>query len=146
VQTIALIDYGSGNVHSASKALERAAAEIASDARIVLTADLKVIAAADRIVLPGVGAFADCKAGLARVPGLIETLTDVALVKARPLEPCDPFASLAPLSGVARRPREAVAEPRLSCSIDMRPPSDGRCVWPVFRPCSATDILSVSPD
>ncbi|MEM1371692.1 MAG: imidazole glycerol phosphate synthase subunit HisH [Pseudomonadota bacterium] len=73
-QTAVIVDYGSGNLHSAGKALERAALESGADARIVVTADPDEVQRADRIVLPGVGAFADCRAGLAAVDGLEEAL------------------------------------------------------------------------
>lgn len=64
MQTVALIDYGSGNLRSAEKALREAARRHALDADIVVTADPVIVAAADRVVLPGVGAFASCRAGL----------------------------------------------------------------------------------
>jgi glutamine amidotransferase len=64
MQTVALIDYGSGNLRSAEKALREAARRHGIDADIVVTADPAVVAAADRVVLPGVGAFASCRAGL----------------------------------------------------------------------------------
>lgn len=81
---VAIIDYGSGNLRSAAKSFERAANESALDADIIVTGDPKVVATADRIVLPGVGAFADCKAGLEAVDGLHDTLTDMVIEKARP--------------------------------------------------------------
>ena len=84
MQTVALIDYSSGNVHSALKALERAAREAGIDARIVLTSDADVVRTADRIMLPGVGAFADCRNGLLAVPGLMEALSEAVIAKARP--------------------------------------------------------------
>jgi glutamine amidotransferase len=84
MQRVAIIDYGSGNLHSAAKAFERAARESESDATIEVTADPKAVAAADRIVLPGVGAFADCKRGLEAVPGMRATLEDVVRTKGRP--------------------------------------------------------------
>jgi imidazole glycerol-phosphate synthase subunit HisH len=74
--SVALIDYGSGNLRSAEKALARAAAETASGHEIVVTADAAAVAKAERIVLPGVGAFADCMAGLAALPGMVEALND----------------------------------------------------------------------
>ncbi|MCR9071017.1 MAG: imidazole glycerol phosphate synthase subunit HisH [Alphaproteobacteria bacterium] len=74
MQTIAIIDYGSGNLRSAAKAFERASRESGASAEIRVTDDLATIAAADRIVLPGVGAFADCRAGVDRVDGLRDTL------------------------------------------------------------------------
>ncbi|MBX9926435.1 MAG: imidazole glycerol phosphate synthase subunit HisH, partial [Hyphomicrobiaceae bacterium] len=84
MQTVAIIDYGSGNLHSAAKAFERAARDCHSLQRIVVTSKAADVAAADRIVLPGVGAFAECKAGLAAVPGMIETLTETVRRRGRP--------------------------------------------------------------
>ena len=75
MQSVALIDYGSGNLRSAEKALVKAAGEIASGAEIRVTCDPDEIARADRVVLPGVGAFAACTAALAERPGLIEAMT-----------------------------------------------------------------------
>jgi glutamine amidotransferase len=83
-ETVAIIDYGSGNLHSAAKAFERAAREAGRDARICLTSDPAVVAAADRVVLPGVGAYADCRRGLDSVPGMVEAMTEVAQVAGRP--------------------------------------------------------------
>ena len=71
---VAIVDYGSGNLHSAAKAFERAARESGADAEIVVTADTDAVAKADRIVLPGVGAYADCRAGLDAVDGMVEAL------------------------------------------------------------------------
>ncbi len=84
MQTVAIIDYGSGNLHSAAKAFERAARESNARTRILVTSNAAEIAKADRIVLPGVGAFADCKAGLIAVPGMRETLEDAVITRARP--------------------------------------------------------------
>src|ERR1700674_3928764 len=84
MQRVAIIDYGSGNLHSAAKAFERAARESDADAEIVVTADPNIVAAADRIVLPGVGAFADCKRGLEAVPGMRASLERAVLEDARP--------------------------------------------------------------
>lgn len=72
--SVAIIDYGSGNLHSAAKAFERAAR--ATGDTIVVTADADAVAAAERIVLPGVGAFADCRRGLDAVPGMVEALEE----------------------------------------------------------------------
>ncbi|HKY95207.1 MAG TPA: imidazole glycerol phosphate synthase subunit HisH [Kiloniellales bacterium] len=83
-ETVALIDYGSGNLRSAAKALERAAGEAGRGQRIVVTDDPAVVAAADRLVLPGVGAFADCMAGLAGRPGLLPAMTEAAREQGRP--------------------------------------------------------------
>ena len=82
--TVAVIDYGSGNLHSAAKALERASRESGLSERILVTSDSEAVRRADRVVLPGVGAFADCKAGLDAVPGMIDALTEAAREKARP--------------------------------------------------------------
>ena len=72
--TVAIVDYGSGNLHSAQKAFERAAREAGVSTPILVTNDAAKVAAADRIVLPGVGAFADCRRGLDAVPGMAEAL------------------------------------------------------------------------
>jgi glutamine amidotransferase len=81
---IALIDYDAGNIHSAHKALERAARDAGLAATVTVTADPEVVAKADRIVLPGDGAFADCMRHLEAVPGMIETLEDSVRRKGRP--------------------------------------------------------------
>jgi glutamine amidotransferase len=81
---VAIIDYGSGNLRSATKAFERAAREAGIAAEIDLTADAERVRSADRIVLPGVGAYADCRAGLAAVPGMIDALIEATTAKARP--------------------------------------------------------------
>jgi len=81
---VALIDYGSGNLRSAEKALERAARERAFDHEIVVTAEPAVAAAAERIVLPGVGAFADCMNGLKALPGMVEALREAVLKRGVP--------------------------------------------------------------
>lgn len=82
--TLALIDYGSGNLRSAAKSLERAAEESGFSTRIVVTSDPETVRLADRIVLPGVGAFADCRRGLGALPGMIETLEERVIRAARP--------------------------------------------------------------
>ncbi|ARN79927.1 imidazole glycerol phosphate synthase subunit HisH [Methylocystis bryophila] len=82
--TTAIIDYGSGNLHSAVKAFERAAREAGLDETIRITDDPEIVRQADRLVLPGVGAFADCRAGLARIPGLIDALSESARARGRP--------------------------------------------------------------
>ncbi|AZO04479.1 MULTISPECIES: imidazole glycerol phosphate synthase subunit HisH [unclassified Mesorhizobium] len=81
---VAIIDYGSGNLRSATKAFERAAREGGIAATIELTADAERVRSADRIVLPGVGAYADCAAGLHAVPGMWEAVEEAALRKGRP--------------------------------------------------------------
>ncbi|MGV1772971.1 imidazole glycerol phosphate synthase subunit HisH [Agrobacterium vitis] len=81
---VVIIDYGSGNLRSATKAFERASRESGLDAEIELTDKADRVATADRIVLPGVGAYADCKRGLDAVPGMHEALIEAVEVKARP--------------------------------------------------------------
>jgi glutamine amidotransferase len=73
---VAVIDYGSGNLASASRALAVAAARAGIDAAVEVTADPDSVARADRIVLPGQGAFADCAAGLAAIAGLRDAVLD----------------------------------------------------------------------
>ncbi|MEM9233237.1 MAG: imidazole glycerol phosphate synthase subunit HisH [Pseudomonadota bacterium] len=81
MQTVALIDYGSGNLHSAEKALAHVAGR---DARILVTSTPEVIAKADRIVLPGVGAFGACMTALRARQGVIEAMTEAVHQKGRP--------------------------------------------------------------
>ncbi|HXC29301.1 MAG TPA: imidazole glycerol phosphate synthase subunit HisH [Stellaceae bacterium] len=80
----AIIDYGSGNLRSAAKAFERAAGEMGGDEKIVVTSDPDEAAHADRIVLPGQGAFADCRRGLAGVPGLEAAIDEAVTGRGRP--------------------------------------------------------------
>jgi imidazole glycerol-phosphate synthase subunit HisH len=82
--SVAVIDYGSGNLHSAAKALERASRESGVNAPIVVTRDPEAVRKAERVVLPGVGAFADCKRGLDAVPGMVEALTEAVRKKGKP--------------------------------------------------------------
>ncbi|QEN89057.1 imidazole glycerol phosphate synthase subunit HisH [Labrys sp. KNU-23] len=79
-----IIDYGSGNLHSARKAFERAAAEAGLPVVIEVTSDPERVAGADHVVLPGVGAYADCKRGLSAVSGMIEALGHAVTTKGRP--------------------------------------------------------------
>ncbi len=80
----AIIDYGSGNLRSAAKAFERAASESGIGDPVTVTSRPEAVAAADRLVLPGVGAFADCRRGLAAVPGLEEALREAVIGRGRP--------------------------------------------------------------
>ena len=83
-ESVAIVDYGSGNLRSAAKAFERAVRDTGSDARITVTADPDQVARADRIVLPGVGAFADCMRGLLAVAGMRAALDDAVRRQGRP--------------------------------------------------------------
>ncbi len=82
--TVAIVDYGSGNLHSAAKAFERAARESGADQPILVTSDPDTVRGADRVVLPGVGAFADCRRGLDAVTGMVEALNETVRGKGRP--------------------------------------------------------------
>ncbi len=84
MQHVVIIDYGSGNLHSAEKAFERASRESKAEASILVSANADDVLAADRVVLPGVGAFADCRNGLDAVPGMREALEDAVTRKGRP--------------------------------------------------------------
>jgi len=81
---VAIVDYGSGNLHSAAKAFERAARESGHAQPIVVTRDPAAVANADRVVLPGVGAFADCRHGLDAVDGMVAALEEAVRRKGRP--------------------------------------------------------------
>jgi imidazole glycerol-phosphate synthase subunit HisH len=80
--SVAIIDYGSGNLHSAAKALERAALETGDE--VIVTSDPGTVRRADRIVLPGVGAFADCRRGLDAVEGMVEALREQVIEGGKP--------------------------------------------------------------
>ncbi len=82
--SVAIVDYGSGNLHSAAKAFERAAHDAGLEQTIVVTHDPGVVASADRVVLPGVGAFADCRRGLDAVDGMVAALEEAVRQKGRP--------------------------------------------------------------
>lgn len=82
--SVAIIDYGSGNLHSAAKAFERAARGSEQPQKIVVTRDPDTVFRADRIVLPGVGAFADCRKGLDSLDGMVDAMTEAVRDKARP--------------------------------------------------------------
>jgi imidazole glycerol-phosphate synthase subunit HisH len=81
---VAIVDYGSGNLRSAAKAFERVAATSDPATEVRVTSEPEIVAAADRIVLPGVGAFADCRHGLAAVAGLEAALEEAVMIRARP--------------------------------------------------------------
>ena len=79
-----IIDYGSGNLHSAAKAFERAVSDHGLTIAVEVTADAEAVRKADRVVLPGVGAFADCRAGLDAVTCMVDALHEVVIEKGRP--------------------------------------------------------------
>ncbi len=82
--TVAIIDYGSGNLRSAAKAFERAAADTGMECPVMVTDDAGQVARADRVVLPGVGAYGDCRSGVLGLPGMAEALNVAVVEQARP--------------------------------------------------------------
>ena len=82
--SVAIVDYGSGNLHSAAKAFERASRESGCNEPIVVTGDPDAVRRASRVVLPGVGAFADCRRGLDAVPGMVQALEETVRGRGRP--------------------------------------------------------------
>ncbi len=82
--TTVIIDYASGNLHSAEKSFQRAAAETGTGGPVLVTSDPETVLRADRVVLPGVGAFADCRAGLAAIPGLFEAVETRVIAQGAP--------------------------------------------------------------
>ena len=106
--SVAIIDYGSGNLHSAAKAFERASRSMEEPQKIMVTRDPDAVFRADRIVLPGVGAFADCRRGLDALDGMLEALTEAVRVKARPF-----FGICVGMQLMAERGREYQVTPGL---------------------------------
>jgi glutamine amidotransferase len=106
--SVAIVDYGSGNLRSAAKAFERAARESGRDQPIVVTGDPDAVRRADRIVLPGVGAFADCRRGLDAVGGMVEALNETVRQRGRPF-----LGICVGMQLMAERGREYVVTPGL---------------------------------
>lgn len=120
--TTAIVDYGSGNLHSAAKAFERAARDAGLNEQIVVTNDPAAVARADRVVLPGVGAFADCRRGLDVVAGMIDALEDNVIKRGRPF-----FGICVGMQLMAERGREYEVTPGLGWikgEVDRIAPSD----------------------
>jgi len=120
--SVAIVDYGSGNLHSAAKAFERAAQDAGLQQPIVVTNDPCVVAAADRVVLPGVGAFADCRRGLDAVDGMVAALEEAVRRKGRPF-----FGICVGMQLLAERGREYEVTPGLGWiagEVDRIAPSD----------------------
>ena len=84
METVAIVDCGSGNLRSAAKAFERAAADSGRDIAVVVTSDPEIVRKADRVALPGQGAFAAVLAGVSAEPGLREAIEEQAMVRRRP--------------------------------------------------------------
>ena len=120
--TVAIVDYGSGNLHSAAKAFERAARDSGTCQPIVVTNDPHVVAAAERVVLPGVGAFADCRRGLDAVDGMVEALDEAVHEQGRPF-----FGICVGMQLLAERGREYEVTPGLGWiagEVDRITPAD----------------------
>ena len=83
--SIAIIDYGSGNLRSAAKALEVANKSVNANSKIVITSDPEVIKKSNKIILPGQGSFRDCYLGIKKINGLVDTLNDFVLVQKKPI-------------------------------------------------------------
>src|SRR5690242_6441800 len=126
--SVAIVDYGSGNLHSAAKAFERAARESGHAQPIVVTGDPAQVARADRVVLPGVGAFADCRRGLDAIPGMIDALNESVIKRGRPF-----FGICVGMQLMAERGREYQVTPGLGWiagEVDRIAPADANLKIP----------------
>ena len=140
--SVAVIDYGSGNLHSAAKAFERAARESGHDQPIVVTGDPDRVARADRIVLPGVGAFADCRRGLDGVPGMVDALDAAVRKNGRPF-----FGICVGMQLMAERGREYRVTPGLGWiagEVDRIAPQDNDLKIPHMG-WNTLNVLSAHP-
>lgn len=149
--SVAIVDYGSGNLHSAAKAFERAAHESGLDRPIAVTRDPEIVARADRVVLPGVGAFADCRRGLDAVPGMVEALEQAVRGKGRPF-----FGICVGMQLLAERGREYEVVEGLGwiagevdritpCDANLKIPHMGWNTLNVLRPHPLVEGLSLGP-
>jgi imidazole glycerol-phosphate synthase subunit HisH len=149
--SVAIVDYGSGNLHSAAKAFERAAQDAGIGQSIVVTRDPAVVAGADRVVLPGVGAFADCRRGLDAVAGMVEALEEAVRRKGRPF-----FGICVGMQLLAERGREYEVTEGLGWiagEVDRIAPNDPNLKIPhmgwntlnVARPHKLIDGLTLGP-
>ena len=120
--SVAIVDYGSGNLHSAAKAFERAARESGCNTPIKVTSDPDDVRRAERVVLPGVGAFADCRRGLDAVPGMVQALEEAVRKQGKPF-----LGICVGMQLMAERGREYVVTEGLSWirgEVDKIAPSD----------------------
>jgi imidazole glycerol-phosphate synthase subunit HisH len=149
--SVVIVDYGSGNLHSAAKAFERATHDAGTDQPIVVTSDPRAVAAADRVVLPGVGAFADCRRGLDAVDGMVAALDEAVRKKGRPF-----FGICVGMQLLAERGREYEVTNGLGWvagEVDRIVPSDPKLKIPhmgwntlnVARPHPLVDGLTLGP-
>ncbi len=149
--TVAIVDYGSGNLHSAAKAFERAAREAGLAQPIVVTSDPEAVRRADRVVLPGVGAFADCRRGLDAVGGMVEALNESARSRGRPF-----LGICVGMQLMAERGREYVVTQGLGwiagevdriapCDPNLKIPHMGWNTLDARRPHPILDGIAVGP-
>src|SRR5215813_5907949 len=150
--SVAIVDYGSGNLHSAAKAFERAAHEAGIVDEIKVTSDPDLVASADRVVLPGVGAFADCRRGLDAVDGMVPALEEAVHRKGRPF-----FGICVGMQLLAERGREYQVTPGLGWiagEVDRITPADPHLKIPhmgwntlnVRRPHKLVEGLGLGPE
>jgi imidazole glycerol-phosphate synthase subunit HisH len=150
--SVAIVDYGSGNLHSAAKAFERAARESGHEQPIAVTSDPAKVAAASRVVLPGVGAFADCRRGLDAIDGMIEALNETVLQRGRPF-----FGICVGMQLMAERGREYQVTPGLGWiagEVDRIAPADASLKIPhmgwntlnMLKPHALLDEIPLGPD
>ncbi|MBX6327100.1 MAG: imidazole glycerol phosphate synthase subunit HisH [Pseudolabrys sp.] len=150
--SVAIVDYGSGNLHSAAKAFERAARERGRDEPVLVTSDPEDVVRADRIVLPGVGAFADCRRGLEGIAGMIEALDTAVRRQGKPF-----LGICVGMQLMAERGREYQVTPGLGWiagEVDRIAPADKRLKIPhmgwntldVLRPHPLLAGLPLGPD
>ena len=148
----AIVDYGSGNLHSAAKAFERAARDAGRTEAIAVTSDPATVAAASRVVLPGVGAFADCRRGLDAIPGMVEALNENVLQRGRPF-----LGICVGMQLMAERGREYQVTPGLGWiagEVDRIAPSDPALKIPhmgwntlnMLKPHPLLDDIPLGPD
>jgi imidazole glycerol-phosphate synthase subunit HisH len=146
--TVAIVDYGSGNLHSAAKAFERAARESGHDQPIVVTNDPDLVRRAERVVLPGVGAFADCRRGLDAVPGMVDALEETVRKNGRPF-----FGICVGMQLMAERGREKEVTPGLGWiagEVDRITPNDPdlkipHMGWNTLNACKPHPLLNGIP-
>jgi imidazole glycerol-phosphate synthase subunit HisH len=149
--SVAIVDYGSGNLHSAAKAFERAARESRYAQPIRVTNRPDDVARADRVVLPGVGAFADCRRGLDAVPGMIDALNETVMRRGRPF-----FGICVGMQLMAERGREYEVTPGLGWiagEVDKIAPDDANLKIPhmgwntlnALRPHAVLEGLPLGP-
>jgi glutamine amidotransferase len=146
--SVAIVDYGSGNLHSAAKAFERAAREAGRGEPIEVTRDPDTVRRAERVVLPGVGAFADCRRGLDAVSGMVEALDEAVRGQGRPF-----LGICVGMQLMAERGREYVVTEGLGWikgEVDKIVPADPALKiphmgWNTLAPCAPHKLLDGIP-